>query len=87
MMLDYICRRGAGPGAHNRWGTDTFQHFSRLYASDQGALSGCVATTGYALHTAGSDASLVRILYPAHDLTCTCKAAGHACAGISGCAG
>jgi glycine/D-amino acid oxidase-like deaminating enzyme len=46
------------PELINRWGTDTFQHFSRLYASDQGALAGCVATTGYALHTAGSDASL-----------------------------
>jgi hypothetical protein len=77
VMLTRCLTASAGaeqdPELINRWGTDTFQHFSRLYASDQGAVAGCVATTGYALHTAGSEASLVSSLFPARELTCTYK--------------
>lgn len=61
----------------NRWGADTFQHFSRLHASDQGAIAGCISTNGYALYSGGSNSPPVGgLFYYAHMSTCRC--AGHA---------
>ena len=61
------------PELINRWGADTFQHFSRLHASEQGAIAGCISTNGYALYSGGNNSPPVGCLhYYVHMSICTC---------------